>query len=158
VIIREGVFDDPQVRALLALHAQGMLASSPVDHTHFLDLSGLQVAGVRFFTLWDAETLVAMGAYRDHGGGLAEIKSMRTVPDRLGEGHGRAMLMHIIAEAMAAGMTRISLETGSGEAFEPALTLYRSYGFVDAAPFADYRATDFNQFLTLDLTLDSKEA
>ena len=148
---REGVFDDPQVRDLLALHASGMLEHSPVDHTHFLDLSGLQAAGVRFFTRWDGDVLVAMGAYRDHGGGLGEIKSMRTRPDRLGEGHGKAMLEHLIEEAKAAGLTRLSLETGSGAAFEPALALYRARGFTACGPFADYVATDFNQFLTLPL-------
>ena len=148
---REGVFDDAQVRDLLALHMAGMLANSPVDKCHFLDLSGLQAAGVRFFTLWDGEALVAMGAYRDHGGGLGEIKSMRTVPERLGEGLGRAMLVHLISEAKAAGLTRMALETGSGAAFEPALALYRAHGFADCAPFADYVATDFNQFLSLDL-------
>ena len=151
MIVREGVLDDPQVRDLLALHASGMLANSPIDKCHFLDLSGLQAPGVRFFTLWDGAALVAMGAYRDHGGGLGEIKSMRTVPTRLGEGHGRAMLLHIIAEARAAGLLRLSLETGSGAAFEPALALYRAHGFVDCPPFADYQPTDFNQFLTLDL-------
>ena len=148
---REGVFDDAQVRDLLTLHMAGMLASSPVDKCHFLDLSGLQAAGVRFFTLWDGEALVAMGAYRDHGDGLGEIKSMRTMPARLGEGHGRAMLVHLVSEAKATGLTRLALETGSGAAFEPALALYRSHGFVDCSPFADYTATDFNQFLMVDL-------
>lgn len=148
---REGVFDDAQVRDLLALHMAAMLANSPKDKTHFLDLSGLQAADVRFFTLWDGAALVAMGAYRDHGDDLGEIKSMRTVPARLGEGHGRAMLVHLVSEAKAAGLTRLALETGSGAAFEPALALYRAHGFVDCAPFADYVATDFNQFLMLDL-------
>lgn len=148
---REAVFDDPQVRDLLARHAAGMLDNSPVDACHFLDLSGLQRPDVRFFTVWDDEALIAMGAIRDHGGGLGEIKSMRTVPARLGQGHGRAMLAHIIAEARAAGLTRLSLETGSGAAFEPALALYRRHGFVPCAPFAGYVATQFNQFLTLDL-------
>ena len=147
---REGVFDD-RVRALLALHAAGMLANSPVDKTHFLDLTGLQAPGVRFFTSWDGDELIAMGAVRDHGDGLGEIKSMRAAPERLGQGHGRAMLLHLIAEARAAGMTRLALETGSGAAFEPALALYRAHGFVDCGPFADYHATDFNQFLSLDL-------
>jgi putative acetyltransferase len=148
---REGVVDDPQVHDLLALHASGMLANSPVDNTHFLDLSGLKAPGVRFFTLWDEDVVIGMGAYRDHGGGLGEIKSMRTLPSRLGEGHGRAMLVKLISEAKAAGLTRLSLETGSGDAFEPALALYRSHGFVACAPFADYVATEFNQFMTLDL-------
>lgn len=151
MIIREGLFDDPQVTDLLALHAAGMVAASPPDKCHFLDLSGLRVPQVRFYTRWDGDALVAMGACKDHGGGLGEIKSMRTVPRRLGEGHGRALLLHIIAEAKAAGMTRLSLETGSGKAFEPALALYRAHGFVDGPAFADYQPTDFNQFMTLDL-------
>ena len=75
---------------------------------------------------------------------------MRTGSARLGAGHGRALLRHLIAEAGAAGLTRLSLETGSGAAFEPALALYRAHGFVDCPPFADYQATNFNQFLTLD--------
>ena len=149
MIFREGVLDDPQVLALLELHASGMLANSPADKCHFLDLSGLRVPEVRFFTLWDGAALVAMGAYRDHGHGLGEIKSMRTVPARLGQGHGRAMLRHIIAEAAAAGITRISLDTGSGGAFEPALALYSAHGFVDCPPLADYQASAFNRFLPL---------
>ena len=48
-------------------------------------------------------------------------------------------------------MTRLSLETGSGPAFEPALKLYRRRGFVDGEAFADYRRSTFNQFLHLDL-------
>ena len=150
---RESVFDGP-VRELLTLHAAGMLANSPVDKTHFLDLGGLQAAGVRFFTLCDDDALVGMGAVRDHGRGLGEIKSMRTAPTYLGQGHGRAMLAHLVAEARVAGLTRLSLETGSGEPFDSALALYRSHGFVACDPFADYVATDFNQFLTFDLEGD----
>jgi putative acetyltransferase len=149
--MREGVFDDPQVIALLSLHADGMLASSPVDKCHFLDLSGLQTKDVTFFTLWDGEALVAMGALRRHDVELGEIKSMRTIPARLGEGHARTMLAHIVATAKRNGLRRLSLETGSGAAFEPALALYRNHGFVACPPFGDYVATDYNQFMSLDL-------
>ena len=76
---------------------------------------------------------------------------MRTHPDFLRRGVGAALLEHIIAEARARGMHRLSLETGSGPAFEPALRLYRKRGFVDGEPFADYLRTDFNRFLHLSL-------
>ncbi|HYQ15199.1 MAG TPA: hypothetical protein VEQ58_05570 [Polyangiaceae bacterium] len=36
-------------------------------------------------------------------------------------------------------------------ALEPALRLYRRYGFQNCAVFGDYRASDFNQFLELEL-------
>jgi putative acetyltransferase len=76
---------------------------------------------------------------------------MRTHPDHLRQGVGAALLEHIIGEAKARGMRRLSLETGCGPAFEPALALYRKRGFVDGAPFADYAPSDFNQFLHLEL-------
>jgi putative acetyltransferase len=49
------------------------------------------------------------------------------------------------------GMTRLSLETGSGIVFEPALALYRRRGFVDGEAFAQYVRSPFNQFLHLEL-------
>jgi putative acetyltransferase len=48
-------------------------------------------------------------------------------------------------------MRRLSLETGSGPAFDPALSLYRRRGFVDGEPFAQYERSAFNQFLHLTL-------
>ncbi len=61
------------------------------------------------------------------------------------------MLRHIIAIARANGMSRLSLETGSWEYFRPARTLYRSYGFVECAPFADYVSDPNSIFMSLDL-------
>ena len=76
---------------------------------------------------------------------------MRTHPDHLRQGVGAAILEHIIAEARARGFRRLSLETGQGPAFEPALALYRRRGFVDGEAFADYVRSPFNQFLHLAL-------
>jgi putative acetyltransferase len=77
---------------------------------------------------------------------------MRTHPDFLRMGAGPAILEKIIAAASARGARRLSLETGSGAAFAPALALSRRRGFVDGEAFADYGQSDFNQFLHLDLT------
>ena len=60
------------------------------------------------------------------------------------------MLEAIIDLARSEGAGHLSLETGSGNIFEPALTLYRRRGFVNHAAFADYRLSDFNQCLHLD--------
>lgn len=145
-------FEDPRLVDLLRLHLEAMQRWSPPDSVHALDLSGLQGPGVTLFALWEDETLLAMGALRTTGDGVGEIKSMRTHPDHLGRGAGRAILEHLIAEAARLECGRVSLETGSGEAFEPALNLYRRGGFRNGPAFGGYEATDFNQFLHLDLT------
>jgi putative acetyltransferase len=61
------------------------------------------------------------------------------------------MLRHIIATARERGMSRLSLETGSWDYFEPARALYRSHGFVECPPFADYMLDSNSIFMTLDL-------
>ena len=76
---------------------------------------------------------------------------MRTHPDHLRQGVGAALLEHVIKEARAHGLHRLSLETGQGPAFEPALALYRRRGFSDGEAFADYVRSPFNQFLHLTL-------
>ena len=149
--IRQDDLEGDQVRSLLALHLAGMLAASPPEFSFALDLSGLKAPGVTVWTAWDGPTLVGVGALKhlDDGGG--EVKSMRTAPAHLRRGVAAALLEHIIGEARRRGLARLSLETGSGPEFEPALALYRKRGFVDGEPFADYRPSPFNQFLHLDL-------
>jgi putative acetyltransferase len=153
--LREDDLSSAPVRALLAIHLSGMHASSPPGHVFALDLSGLQTPDVTVWTAWDGDACAGIGALKLLGDGTGELKSMRTHPDHLRQGVARALLEHIIAAARARGLHRVSLETGSGPAFDAALALYRRRGFVDGAPFADYVRSDFNQFLHLDLTPDA---
>ncbi len=146
--IREGGLDDPQVIALLRLHAEGMLANSPPGSCHFLDLSGLKVPEVTFWSGGDGDALVVIGALKALSGTEGEIKSMRTAPAALRRGAGAAMLAHIVAEAQARGYARLSLETGSAPAFDAAIALYRRFGFAECGPFGDYRPDPFSRFLT----------
>jgi putative acetyltransferase len=149
--IKPGNFNDPQIRELLRQHLQGMAETSPPGHSYALDLSGLQRPDVTFLSVWDADTLLAIGAIKqlapDHG----ELKSMRTRTDSLRRGAATAMLMALLDLARDRGYRRVSLETGSGEAFEPALALYRKHGFRPGDAFAGYVGSAFNQFLHLDL-------
>ena len=138
-------------RALLRLHLDGMHAASPPGSVFALDLSGLQAPGVTVWSAWIGDEVAGIGALRDLGGGAGELKSMRTHPAFLRRGVGAALLEHVIAVARARGMTRLSLETGRGPAFEPALALYRRRGFVDGELFGEYERSAFNQFLHLAL-------
>ncbi|NLS26919.1 putative N-acetyltransferase YsnE [Sphingomonas sp. S2M10] len=151
IAIREGGLDDVQVQDLLRLHASGMLANSPAESCHFLDLSGLRATDVTFWSAWEGDALLGMGALKQLDAEHGEIKSMRTVPAHLGKGVGAAMLSHILSAARARGLARLSLETGTAPAFEPAIRLYTRHGFVPCPPFGDYRDDPHSRFLTLAL-------
>ena len=138
-------------RALLALHLAGMQATTPPEHVFALDLSGLLTPGITVWSVWDQGELAGVGALKSLGDGGGELKSMRTDPRHLRKGVAAALLEHLIDEARRRGYRRLSLETGRGPAFEPALALYRSRGFTSGGPFADYAPSDFNQFMHLTL-------
>lgn len=139
------------IRGLIALHLAGMHANSPADSVFAMDIDRLRAPDVTFWSLWDGGALLGCGAMKQLDPHQGEIKSMRTVPEATGRGVGAAMLTHIIAEARSRGYRRLSLETGSAPAFEPALRLYSRHGFIPCAPFADYRENPFSRFMTLAL-------
>ena len=149
--IREDDLSGEPTRRLVALHMSGMQDNTPPEHVFALDLSGLKAPEVTLWSAWDADVIVGIGALKALDGAAGEVKSMRTHPQQLRKGVAAALLAHIIAEARRRNYRRLSLETGRGEAFEPALALYRRTGFVDGGAFGDYQASDFNQFLHLDL-------
>lgn len=155
MLIKLGDFGDPQVQALLHRHLQGMFENSPPEHVFALDWSGLQQPDISFYTLWEGDSLCdslcGCGALKTLGEGIGEIKSMRTADTFLRRGVAGRILDHIIQQARERGLTRLSLETGSGPAFEPALALYHSRGFVVGEKFADYEQTAFCRFVHLEL-------
>jgi putative acetyltransferase len=153
--IKEDDLTGPEIRALLETHFAGMLANSPKDSCHFLDFEGLKGPGVTFWSVWENDSLMGCGAVKEldpaHGPKQGEIKSMRTHADHLRKGAAAVMLKHIIATAKARGYRRLSLETGSGPAFDAAHGLYLRYGFEYCGPFGDYKEDPFSRFMTLEL-------
>lgn len=157
----------PQVIALLQEHLAGMRAASPPECVFALDLDGLRQPEVTFLTAWrlppgaspaDADAaLVAVGALKELApttateGGFGELKSMRTHARHLRQGGGQAILGELLALARRRGYARVSLETGSTVPFEPAIAMYRRFGFVECGPFADYRDSPFSRFMSLPL-------
>ena len=149
-IVEDDLASEP-VRSLLALHLSGMQADSPPDSVFALDLSGLRTPEITAWTAWSDKALAGIAALKDLGNGSGEIKSMRTHPEWLRRGVAAALLEHIVEVATARGWSTLSLETGSGPAFDPALALYRRRGFANGQAFSDYRQSNFNQFLHLEL-------
>jgi putative acetyltransferase len=145
------VVDDltgPEIASFLAEHVEQMRAITPVESKYALDLDGLRIPEIMFWTVWDEGTLVGCGALKwldvDH----AEVKSMRTATTRRRSGVASLLLTHLISEATRMGFSRLSLETGSAEFFEPARKLYGKFGFEYCGPFADYAPSPHNVFMT----------
>lgn len=148
-----GDLTDPKTLALLGEHLAGMHSNSPSGSVYALDVEGLQSTNVAFYSVCetDGDAPIAIGALKEIDAVTGEVKSMRTAQLHLRRGAAAFLLEFFIAAARERGYQRLCLETGSGPAFEPALALYRRYGFENCEPFGDYEASAFNQFLQLQL-------
>ena len=141
----------PEVHGLLREHLANMHELSPPESVHALDVSQLVGPDISFWTVWDGSELLGCGALKELDSKHGEVKSMRTPRALRRRGAGSAVLDHIIAEARARGYRRLSLETGSIDAFQPARSLYERFGFSYCGPFADYDLDPNCVFMTLEL-------
>jgi L-amino acid N-acyltransferase YncA len=149
--IVRGDLADPRILALLQTHLTQCRGETAPGSAHALDVTGLAQPDIDFFAAWDGDALVGFGALKRLGEGRGELKSMHTRAERRGAGAGAAMLTHLVGEARAQGLKRLSLETGAWDFFHPARRLYRRHGFRDCPPFAPYKPDKNSLFLTLDL-------
>ncbi len=149
--IRIDDLSGPEVRALLDEHLRNMRQLSPPESVHALAIDELRHPSVTFWTAWSEGTLLGCGALKELDPTHGEIKSMRTSPASRRQGVGRGILGQIIEEARRRSYARLSLETGSMEAFLPARRMYEAFGFTYCAPFADYREDPYSVFMTLQL-------
>lgn len=137
-----------EIRALLEEHLRSMHSISPPESVHALDLDGLRRPEISFWTVWSGSELLGCGALKELNASHGEVKSMRTANAHRRNGVARAVLAHIIAVANRRGYERLSLETGSQAAFEPARRLYESFGFGYCAPFEGYVEDPNSVFMT----------
>ena len=149
--IIEGDLASAEVIALLGEHLKEMADYSPAESIHALDVQGLGANDITFWTALDGDDLCGCGALKELDTRHGEIKSMRTADAHVGKGVGSAILRYIINEAEKRQFLRLSLETGSDDAFTPAFSLYEKFGFVYCEPFANYREDPFSRFMTLEL-------
>jgi putative acetyltransferase len=141
----------PKVHDLLREHLAGMNANSPPGQVFALDFTKLQVPEITFWTAWDSEDLLGCGAIKELRPTQGEIKSMRTSAAHLRRGVGKEILRVILQEACRRGYAKVSLETGSSEAFLPAHALYEGAGFSRCGPFGDYQQNGFSVFMEKEL-------
>jgi len=128
-----------------------MKAITPPGSVHALDLDGLRVPEITFWSMWDEDELVGSGALKELDNNSGEIKSMRTAKHYRGKGVASVMLEHIISTAQSRWYDNLYLETGGFPAFEPARALYTKYGFNYCKPFAGYKEDPNSVFMTKEL-------
>ncbi len=149
--------DDPRaedVRQLISAHLTYCRGETPPEDVHALGTSDLLDPAVTLFGYRVGGGLVAIGALKAIDAEHAEVKSMHTERSARRMHAGTAVLGHIISVARERGFRRLSLETGSMEAFEPARALYRKAGFVPCGPFADYPDSPNSTYMTMALAAE----
>ena len=144
----EGNFDHPEVNELLTKHFVELRAASPKGSAHVLDIPGLKVPSIKFWSLWNDKNLLGCGALKflneDHG----EFKSIRVHDNFRNKGNGIKVINHLIEEARRLEIKRLSIETGAGKYFEPARKLFKKCLFEPCEPFAHYKKDVNSIYLT----------
>ena len=144
----EGNFDHPEVNELLINHFIELRAASPEGSAHVLDILGLKVPSIKFWSLWEDDRLMGCGALKfleeDHG----EFKSIRIHDNFRKKGNGVNVVNHLITEAKKLNVKKLSIETGAGIFFKPARKLFEQCGFEPCKPFAHYKEDINSVYLT----------
>lgn len=147
----EGGLDRVEVVELLKQHLQDMALHSPPESVHALDIDALKQADISFWGGWLDHRLAGCVALRQLDQQHAEIKSMRTARQHQRRGVGEQLLRFVLTVAESRGYQRLSLETGSMQAFYPARRLYQKFGFTSCEPFAEYVVDRNSVFMTKEL-------
>ena len=144
----EGNFDNQEVHELLVKHFIELRNASPEGSAHVLDIPGLKVSSIKFWSLWKDDMLMGCGALKfldkEHG----EFKSIRIHNDFRNQGNGINVINHLINEAKKLNINRLSIETGAGDFFIPARKLFKKCGFETCKPFAHYKEDVNSVYLT----------
>lgn len=143
--------DAADVRALLNRHLSFAQVQSPPEHVHALQSRAWADPDLTLFGARRDGSLMGVGAIRRLDETHAELKAMHTLAEARGQGVGQAMLAHLLREAGARGYRRVSLETGTMDAFAPARALYHKAGFRPCPPFGQYTVNPYSICMTLAL-------
>jgi putative acetyltransferase len=92
-----------------------------------------------------------VGALRQLDDTHVELKSMHTAEAARRRGVARSIVEHLLAVARERGYRRMSLETGTMDAFAPSRALYARMGFIPCEPFGSHTQNAYSVCMTLPL-------
>ena len=95
----ENNFDNPKVDTLLRYHFYQLRSNSPEGSTHVLDIEGLKVPSIKFWSIWENEKLIGCGALKFLEKNHGEFKSIRVADKFRKKGIGEKIIDHLIEEA-----------------------------------------------------------
>ena len=147
----ENNFDHPEVNSLLTKHFIELRSVSPEGSTHVLDIPGLKISSIKFWSLWDNDQLIGCGALKFLSDTHGEFKSIRVADKHRKKGMGEKIISHLITEAKKIGIKKLSIETGAGEFFLPARKLFKKFGFKTCKPFAHYKEDPNSCYFDLEI-------
>ena len=145
----EDNFDNPEVNELLTKHFVELRAASPEGSAHVLDIPGLKIPSIKFWSLWNEDKLIGCGALKFLDNEHGEFKSIRVHDNYRNQGQGINVINHLMSEAKKLKIKRLSIETGAGDFFIPARKLFKKAGFIECEPFAHYKEDINSVYLTM---------
>jgi putative acetyltransferase len=149
------VADADDVRDLVATHLAFARRHTPAADVRALPVEAITDPSISMFGARVEGRLVGIGALRRLDADHAEIKTMHTLAAFRGRGIGRAVLDHLVAVARDRGYRRVSLETGTMDAFAPSREVYARAGFRVCPPFGEHRKGPNSVCMTMDLDAPS---
>ena len=147
----ENNFDNAEVNHLLTKHFIELRSVSPDDSCHVLDIKGLKVSSIKFWSFWDNNQLIGCAALKFLNDEHGEFKSIRVEDNSRGKGFGKKIISHLIEVAKNEGIKRLSIETGAGDFFKSARKLFKKFGFKTCRPFADYKEDPNSCYFDLEI-------
>ena len=147
----ENNFDHPEVNNLLTKHFIELRSVSPEGSAHVLDIPGLKISSIKFWSLWDNDQLIGCGALKFLSDTHGEFKSIRVADKHRKKGMGEKIISHLINEAKKIGIKKLSIETGAGVFFLPARKLFKKFGFKNCKPFAHYKEDPNSCYFDLEI-------
>tara|TARA_B110000971_G_C19856837_1_gene429759 strand:- start:114 stop:578 length:465 start_codon:yes stop_codon:yes gene_type:complete len=135
----EGNFDNIEVHNLLIKHFIELRSVSPKGSAHVLDIAGLKDPSIKFWSLWEDDSLMGIGALKFLDKKHGEFKSIRINDKLRGKENGLKLVNYLINQAKKIDIKKISLETGAGKFFTPARRLFIRCGFKICGPFSHYK-------------------
>lgn len=147
VAVARACATDPEVVVLIEAHrASARLHYTPED-CHAEAADDLAEASTRMFAASHDGRVVAIGGYKMIAEDTAEVKSVFVDPTARGLGAGKSLVVHLMADAKAAGVTQLMLEAGTDAYAAPARALYGALGFSIRPPFGSYSAAAASTFM-----------
>jgi putative acetyltransferase len=135
------------VRTMVAALNATMIPLTPREFQFQLTAEQMAEPTVTLFVAREADGKpVGMGALKDHGAALGEVKRMFTLPEVRGKRVGVRILQRIEALARDKAISRLVLETGEAAGFEPAWRVYERGGFNRCGAVLDYPDSGFSRF------------